>query len=52
MLLKTLPWTRAAMVGLMWLGTAILAGVGGAVTETVKDRIKDRINATKDGSDG
>lgn len=40
-----MTWKRGAVVVLKWLGTAVVAGVALAITETVSERTKKKIDA-------
>ena len=39
-----MTWKRGAVVVLIWLGTAVVAGVATAITDTVSERTKKKID--------
>lgn len=39
-----MTWKRGAVVALKWVGVAVVAGAAQAITESVKDRIKKKID--------
>ncbi len=39
-----MTWKRGAVVVLKWIGTAVAAGVALAITETVSERTKKKID--------
>lgn len=41
-----MTWKRGAVVVLTWVGTAVVTGLAGAITDTVKERTKKKIEDT------